>query len=241
MSDNTLSLRESLLKLAGFSDLESRIFQLKDLIESPPDELTQKTQLLGTLQKKFEQKKQNFQELESKNNELGRLFQEDQEKIKIKETRIFEIKTTKEYQAASKEISDGKRTNIEREKQRLLLMEEIEKLKQELAPLEAELTELSSGVKNMSSRLEEERVSHRKELEEAENTKKQLLNAVERPLIERYERVLSRRRPAVAPVRAGTCEECNVHLPPQMYIELQKCLEIINCPSCMRILYVPLE
>ncbi len=241
MSDNNLSLRESLLKLAGFSDLETKIFRLKDLLESPPLDLAQKIQQLKTIEKNFQDKRQNLESIESKNNELGRLFQEDQEKITTKEARIFEIKTTKEYQAASKEISDTKRNNIEREKQRLLLMEEIEKLKQELAPLETELAELSTGVKNMTTRLEEERISHRQELEEAENLKKKSLDAVQESLIDRYERVLKKKRPAVAPVRGGTCEECNVSLPPQLYIELQKSLEIINCPSCVRILYIPLE
>jgi len=41
----------------------------------------------------------------------------------------------------------------------------------------------------------------------------------------------------VVNVRHETCQGCFVHIPPQMFIEVQKNNEIIRCPNCNRILY----
>ena len=41
----------------------------------------------------------------------------------------------------------------------------------------------------------------------------------------------------VVNVRQETCQGCFVHIPPQMFIEVQKNKEIIRCPNCNRILY----
>jgi predicted nucleic acid-binding Zn-ribbon protein len=42
---------------------------------------------------------------------------------------------------------------------------------------------------------------------------------------------------AVAPVMDGTCQICHMSLPPQQFIELRRCEELMNCPHCQRIIY----
>ena len=37
--------------------------------------------------------------------------------------------------------------------------------------------------------------------------------------------------------RLGTCQGCRMRLPPQLYNELQKHLQVHFCPKCQRILY----
>ena len=42
---------------------------------------------------------------------------------------------------------------------------------------------------------------------------------------------------AVALAKVGTCQGCRMRLPPQLYNEIQKHLQIHFCPNCQRILY----
>jgi hypothetical protein len=42
---------------------------------------------------------------------------------------------------------------------------------------------------------------------------------------------------AVTMAKGGTCQGCRMRLPPQLYNEIQKHLQIHFCPNCQRILY----
>jgi hypothetical protein len=42
---------------------------------------------------------------------------------------------------------------------------------------------------------------------------------------------------AVVSVRNGTCQGCNMNIPPQLYNVLQRGQTIETCPSCHRIIY----
>ena len=46
---------------------------------------------------------------------------------------------------------------------------------------------------------------------------------------------------AVAEVRQEVCRGCFMNIPPQLYIEVQRCQRLIQCPQCNRILYFKQE
>jgi predicted nucleic acid-binding Zn-ribbon protein len=53
----------------------------------------------------------------------------------------------------------------------------------------------------------------------------------------RFQRVAKLRGTAVAEARDGICQECHVKLRLQMYSELKRSEDIMECPQCNRILY----
>lgn len=59
---------------------------------------------------------------------------------------------------------------------------------------------------------------------------------IEASLLSRYERVASRRRPAIAVVSSETCTGCRVGVPPQSYLELCNGEKLVSCDQCHRIL-----
>ncbi len=56
-------------------------------------------------------------------------------------------------------------------------------------------------------------------------------------LYRRYEMIRGRRGSAVAQTSDGTCNRCNMALPPQLYHRLRREPLIEQCPSCNRIIY----
>jgi uncharacterized protein len=53
----------------------------------------------------------------------------------------------------------------------------------------------------------------------------------------RYEQIRGRRGTGIAQTTDGTCNRCNIALPPQMYHRLRREPLIEQCPSCNRLIY----
>jgi predicted nucleic acid-binding Zn-ribbon protein len=77
------------------------------------------------------------------------------------------------------------------------------------------------------------------QLRELEAKRAEAARTVHPPLLARYEAVRKRRSPALVTVVAGTCQGCNMSLPPQLYNTLKTTLETDICPSCHRIICAP--
>jgi len=56
-------------------------------------------------------------------------------------------------------------------------------------------------------------------------------------VLKRYSSIRMRRGLAVVSVKNGTCQGCNMNIPPQLYNVLQRGQTIETCHSCHRIIY----
>ncbi|MDL2207490.1 C4-type zinc ribbon domain-containing protein, partial [Desulfovibrio sp. OttesenSCG-928-M16] len=45
------------------------------------------------------------------------------------------------------------------------------------------------------------------------------------------------RHPVIVPVADGVCSGCNIAIPPQNFIELQRASQILSCPNCQRLMF----
>ena len=76
------------------------------------------------------------------------------------------------------------------------------------------------------------------EIERDRSRRDELVGAVDGDLCRRYEMIFSRRGGvAVVAVRGGTCQGCHMHVPPQLYNQLQRNEQLILCPNCQRMLF----
>jgi uncharacterized protein len=64
-----------------------------------------------------------------------------------------------------------------------------------------------------------------------------LAREVKPEVLKRYSGIRIRRGLAVVGVRNGTCQGCNMNIPPQLFNVLQRGTSIETCPSCHRIIY----
>jgi predicted nucleic acid-binding Zn-ribbon protein len=241
MTPSELTIKEGLLKLAGLAEVEAKIFEIQARLQEIPQNLKAMEEKLAQAKAAFEEKKGAFEALEKSHLQKEGELADTREKTKTREARLFEIKTTKEYQAAVKEVAATKKQLTEGEAELLKTTASMEALQKELPPLEEDLGKLSENVLSEKSKIQGDLDSLEGELKEQKALKEKLLTEIDRPLVTRYEKLLLKLRPAMASVRSGTCEECNMHLPPQLYIEIQKYREVIHCPSCHRILFTKSE
>lgn len=159
------------------------------------------------------------------------------EKIKERESKLYAIKTNKEYQAGIKEIADSKQALKDKEEALYMLMSRIDKVSEEI-------TQLSEGLADKEKAYREKEDGLKKEGQAFEDQKQGLLvkradaeQGVDKMILKKYRLVQTKYSDGMALASKGICGGCNKRIPPQMYIELQKWTELVSCPNCHRLLF----
>jgi hypothetical protein len=187
---------------------------------------------------KVEKEKGMIEELEKERKRKEKELDVEKEKIKKFESRLYEVKTNKEYQALLKEIEGTKETNDKTEEEIIIIMEKVEELKKDF---ESSLTHLKKREKeseNEKNRLEKEINSMDKTIMDLKQSRDKLLSTVSDNLKATYNTLIEKRNGiAVVNVKNGVCLGCFMNIPPQLFIEVTKNRQLILCPSCNRIFY----
>ncbi|MCX5802111.1 MAG: C4-type zinc ribbon domain-containing protein [Proteobacteria bacterium] len=187
---------------------------------------------------KVEKEKGMIEELEKERKRKEKELDVEKEKIKKFESRLYEVKTNKEYQALLKEIEGAKETNDKTEEEIIIIMEKVEELKKDF---ESSLTHLKKREKeseNEKNRLEKEINSMDKTIMDLKQSRDKLLSTVSDNIRATYNTLIEKRNGiAVVNVKNGVCFGCFMNIPPQLFIEVTKNRQLILCPSCNRIFY----
>lgn len=154
------------------------------------------------------------------------------------EGKLPQIKTNKEFQALTKEMDNMKKEISKCEESILTLLEEEEALKAEIKEKSEAFDSEAGGINDRISDYEKNVGDFDKRIKKFERAKKSHTKVLKQNHLSTYERIKSRRE-GVGIVAAidGVCQGCYMNIPPQLFILVQKNLEIHTCPNCNRILY----
>ncbi len=169
---------------------------------------------------------------------LERELAEGEARLRTRRMRLNMVRNDKELQALGHEVEALKDNNQRIEADLLAMMEtagpRAAKLKELGAALSATGAEAAAAEREVAGRI----VELQAELSQRRAARERLAAEISRPLLQRYEMIFTRRQGiAVTLARSGTCQGCMRLLPPQLYNEVQKHLQIHFCPNCLRILY----
>jgi len=153
--------------------------------------------------------------------------------------RLNRVRTEKELQAVRREIELGKEAAQRLEGELLAAMEEHETTVHDLEAAEAALAEVESPASLEISEKRERQSRLRLDVDEDRVARERLAAKLNGSLRTKYEQIFARRGGvAVVAVRNGTCQGCHMHVPPQLYNEIQKTREVVRqCPNCHRMLF----
>jgi uncharacterized protein len=151
---------------------------------------------------------------------------------------LMEVKTNKEYQAMQKEMSVAEQEISDHETRLLERMEETDALALELKAADAALKAEQTEVARERQELEKEKGDVERLLAQTLEERVALAAQVSKPAIAVFDRIaLMRKGLAVAEARDGLCTACHVRLRPQVYNDVRRNDNIVQCESCSRILY----
>ncbi|MGH3116688.1 MAG: zinc ribbon domain-containing protein [Vicinamibacterales bacterium] len=151
---------------------------------------------------------------------------------------LMEVKTNKEYQAMQKEIATAEREVRSFEDRILDKMEEAEGLQAEVKRAEADLKKEQAAIADARRTLETERGRVESNVAKLSADRAALVGEIASPALALFDHISrSRKAPAVVEAREGHCSFCHVRLRPQVFNEIRRNDQLIQCDSCQRILY----
>jgi predicted nucleic acid-binding Zn-ribbon protein len=159
-------------------------------------------------------------------------------KMKDRRMRITRIRNDKELGLAKREVELLKEEASGLETELMGVFEQVEAATARLEAAQSELASLTAARDTEAEQLRETIGRLSEAIERDRGRRVALVDAVDGDLRRRYEMIFSRRGGiAVVPVRGGTCQGCHMHVPPQLYNQIQRNEQVILCPNCQRMLY----
>ena len=153
---------------------------------------------------------------------------------------LLELKTNKEYQTMQHEIATAEEAIRSHEDRVLERMEEAENLARDLKAAETELKAQQGAIATERAALDAEGGNLLRRVDEISATRSTVAKQLSPEALRLFEHVSKQRKGlAVAEARDGSCSVCHVRMRPQMYNEVRRGENLIQCESCLRILYAP--
>ena len=224
--------------LIALQEIDTRIIEKRFFIDKVPLRIYEVDEPLKQAKAELEKMKQKSDALAKKKRDREQFLEETNEKIAKMKGRVADIKTNKEYQAHLKEIENSEKGITAIEDEILVVMEELdaalrqqkekeEKVKREVEKIEAFKKELDGEVEK-----------YEKELALLKEERAKIVSSIDQEVYGRYMTLLKTGGGvAVTQARNELCTGCNMNIPPQLYVEIRKNEEVIQCPQCLRILY----
>lgn len=226
----------SLLKELQAIDLDLHTLRLK--LDALPARIADKREAFETVDAQLGELKAELEETEHTRRTDESELAASTDHLREREAKLYAIKTNKEYQAALKEISEGKRINKEREDRILQSMEKIDTLKKEIEQLQTECDEKETAFKSAQSEVDAEQAEIHRRMQEEGARKPEIERQLEKETLRKYSVIRGRYPDALVGVIAGICQGCSRRVPPQLFNELLRQTDLRTCPSCQRLIYV---
>ncbi|MDR2502936.1 MAG: C4-type zinc ribbon domain-containing protein [Deltaproteobacteria bacterium] len=163
---------------------------------------------------------------------------DDEIKIKRSQTKYMQASNAKEYNAGMREVDSLEKQNLNRKSEKLLMAEELTHKENILEEINTRYTRIENELAEKEAGLPDRLEKARNMLKELDDRRREAGKDISMPVLSRYEFIRERLAyPVIVPVVSGICSGCNISIPPQGYIELQKGKQILSCPNCQRLIY----
>ena len=231
-------MNEELKLLIDLQKLDTVILSARMKMDVIPTQISAEEGPLKEARAAYEQAKQRLASLEKKKKERESEIEDINERVRKQKQRSSDIKNNKEYQAHLAEIEKVQRQTTAIEDELLVLMESIEESSGLIAAEKTRLDAENAKVGAHKAELEAEVKKLRDELDLLKKERAGLVSQLDGGTYTLYMNILKHGRGvAVVEARDEFCLGCNLHIPPQMFVELKSNSEVTHCPECRRILY----
>ncbi len=215
-------MQEILEQLIELQKIDSKIASIEGVIKNTPSQIK-------AVQEKYEKAITGYDSIKAALDENKKTYlvleadlNEKKSNLLNSQTKLSSVQNTKEYESVIRELDTLKKSVAEDEA----------KLK--------EMMNLDFKYESELSKMVELKESLEKELEDVSISKadedKEMHDELAK-LMQQRENYASKIKKSIASVKDEVCNGCYMHIPPQLYVEVKKDLDVHTCPHCQRILY----
>jgi uncharacterized protein len=233
-------LREQMKALEHLQELDLKIDVLRKKKGSIPAALKALEDSFAKTRTAVDAKKNAITELEKVQRQTKAALDLNGDRMTRASTKLEAVGNSQEFQAANKEIEQLKKLNLTLEEQIKKSASDIEAGNKELVSLSENLEKAQNERDAQASALSSEGGKFDTEIAALVNERAQFVAQVDKRMLAQYDRVrVARGGLGLVPALGGRCKGCNMILPPQLYNEVQRASNVQACPSCHRLLFVP--
>jgi uncharacterized protein len=150
---------------------------------------------------------------------------------------LMEVKTNKEYTAVLHEIEGVERDIRARDDLTFAEMEKEESLTQEVKREEVAFKAVAADAARDKAGLDARAEALAAEASRKQAERDAVAASIPQDTLDLYGRVAKQRGSGAAEARDGMCQACHVRMRLQIWVEIKKNEQILQCESCSRILY----
>jgi predicted nucleic acid-binding Zn-ribbon protein len=223
-------------ELVGLSQLDSKIAALEEELAALPARRAAAAEERAAGEARLAAARERVSEAEQAQRRCEGEAQDKEALLAKLESQQHQVKTNEAYTALLREIDQAREAISEAETGVLEAMDAIEAARADLSALEEQFRAVGERLATEEEARSRHEQAVQGELEQLRTRRDEQAGSLDRALMVRYEKVASRRRPAVAVITAEICLGCRVGIPPQAFIEILKGESLVTCNHCHRIL-----
>lgn len=225
-------------QLVELQKVDDQIHIIRKDLTNAPKEIEELKSAFGRLEDERGRIQDKLDHLKEQEKRLNVDIEDDAGRIKKSKSKLMQVGNTKEYQAMMREMDSLEKINRDREEEKAVMLDELNRVGEAFADVEERHTAMQADLAEKEANLSERTEKARNELKGLDERRRETSKDIPLPVLARYEFIRERLDyPVIVPVNVGICSGCHISIPPQSYIELQKGKQILSCPNCQRLIY----
>ena len=232
------SLQELIRNLLSLQDIDTHIQVIRQELEDAPQRVARLEADLERKEALLSQFKAEHEELSARREDLELRLEDHARKKRRTQAKAGEVRNARQHKAILKELDELQGLKRDWEEELLTVLESLETLSATLTSAQEAAANLRGELEAEASEMEANEAKTAADLTRLSEEHQTYQSAIPPEILSQYGFIRSRiRDAAVAPVIGGICQLCHMRLPPQQFIELRQLKNLMNCPSCQRIIY----
>ncbi|MBE7448565.1 MAG: hypothetical protein HS111_06680 [Kofleriaceae bacterium] len=230
-------MKDQLIYLLELQTIDTKVKELEAARQGLPTRTEPLRRDLGKLETMLSGERQKLAETEAWKKQQAELLAREQEALRAAKGKLQGSKTGKEYNAASREVDNKRKSIHDREA-------ELKKVSEALSGSAAVIEERDGAIAGLRAQLaaEEAEIATKvedlaRQIAEASAGRDELRARIDKGWLKTYDTLAGKRGYAVSPVVGGTCQGCQMRIPPQLNNILARMESLEMCPRCGRIIY----
>ena len=223
--------------LEELAAMDGEVKALEEKLREERDLLGGMKESLKKLDDRLQQDRATVGSADKQRNELHMDVRAMTQQIEQSREKLNRSRTERESQAAQRELEELRKLIRDRE-------DDIQRLDNDTASVRTALESTEGEHKALSEELAAKEGDINAKVSQLESDAAQkgggrdaIVKRLPPQLYRRYEMIRGKRGSAIAQTTDGTCNKCNMALPPQLYHRLRREPLIEQCPSCNRLIY----
>ena len=224
--------------LIRYQELSLELSRLKGLLDQYPSRLKEIDDEVEKASAALAASRSAVTDHQKDRRRLDAELQDLEAKLRKYNEQLMQVKTNTEYKAMQAEIAGVKEKVGAVEEKILLLMDESENAERRVKEEERSHEVRKKDAESRKNTVRQEESALRQEASRVEAALQAARAGIGTDVLDLFNRLAPVRNGiAVARARDERCQGCNVRLRPQVYQEIKRNDRIIQCDSCMRILF----